>query len=113
MTFHERANIFTVDAGRPFLDCLATAILDGSLPAMGGKRPSVMDLPAMTLYLPTQRATRALQDAFLRASGGAAMLLPKVVPISEGEEDLSLITAAAADAFAADIPPAIGELERR
>jgi len=37
------------------------------------------------------------------------------VPISEGEEDLSLIAAAAADAetYGGAIPPAIGELERR
>lgn len=75
-----------------------------------------MDLPRVTLYLPTRRATRALQDAFLRASGGRALLLPRIVPISEGEEDLSLIAAAASDAAAASvgaIPPAIGELERR
>lgn len=51
----------------------------------------------------------------MRASGGRALLLPKIVPISEGEEDLSLIAAAAseADALIGDIPPAIGELERR
>lgn len=74
-----------------------------------------MELPRVTLYLPTRRATRALQDAFLRASGGRALLLPKIVPISEGEEDLSLIAAAAseADAHAGAVPPAIGELERR
>lgn len=74
-----------------------------------------MQLPRVTLYLPTRRATRALQDAFLRASGGRALLLPKIVPIAEGEEDLSLIAAAASDAdvHAGAIPPAIGELERR
>jgi ATP-dependent helicase/nuclease subunit B len=73
-----------------------------------------MDLPRITLYLPTRRATRALQEAFLRASGGRALLLPKIVPISEGEEDLSLVSAAASDTEAAlGIAPAIGELERR
>ena len=65
--------------------------------------------------MPTRRATRALQDGFLRAAGGRALLLPKIVPISEGEEDLSLIAAAAsnADTYGGAIPPAIGELERR
>lgn len=74
-----------------------------------------MELPRVTLYLPTRRATRALQDAFLRASGGRALLLPKIVPISEGEEDLSLVAAAARETASAatSIPPAIGELERR
>ena len=116
MTQPDGANIYTVEAGRPFLDCLAAAILDGTLPKAGGPAPSVLDLPRITLYLPTRRATRALQDAFLRAAGGRALLLPKVVPVSEGEEDLSLIAAAAspqAGEHAAAIPPAISELERR
>ncbi len=116
MTQRGHANIYTVEAGRSFLDCLAAAILDGSLPGNGSCAPGLMDLPRVTLYLPTRRATRALQEAFLRASGGRALLLPKIVPISEGEEDLSLISAAA-EADAAEglgaIPPAIGELERR
>jgi len=112
----DRANILTVEAGQPFLDCLAAAILDGRLPAAGGPAPSVLDLPRITLYLPTRRATRALEDAFLRAGKGRALLLPKIVAISEGEEDLSLIAAAAGPDAAADggaISPAIGELERR
>ncbi|HYD15879.1 MAG TPA: double-strand break repair protein AddB, partial [Hyphomicrobium sp.] len=84
------------------------------MPAEDGRAPGVMDLPRITLYLPTRRATRALQEAFLRASGGRALLLPKIVPISEGEEDLSLISSAASDAdTASGIAPAIGELERR
>ena len=73
-------------------------------------------MPRVTLYLPTRRATRALQDAFLRASGGRALLLPKITAVSEGEEDLSLLAAAAAseaDGLTCAIPPAIGELERR
>ncbi|MGE3228869.1 MAG: double-strand break repair protein AddB [Hyphomicrobium sp.] len=108
--------MYTVEAGRPFLDCLAAAILDGTLPAGAGRVPAPLELPRVTLYLPTRRATRALQDAFLRAAGGRALLLPKIVPISEGDEDLSLIAAAAAsgaDTHAAAIPPAVAELERR
>ncbi len=89
-------------------------MLDGTLPAGGGSRPALLDLPRFTLYLPTRRATRAVEDAFLRAGGGRALLLPRIVPISEGEEDLSLIAAAAgAEQHVGAIPPAIGELERR
>ena len=115
MTPRDRTNIYTVEAGRSFLDCLAAAILDGTLPAGGGRAPTLMELPRITLYLPTRRATRALQDAFLRASGGRALLLPRITAVAEGEEDLSLIAAAASDAGASAgaIPPAIGELERR
>ena len=82
-----RANVFTIPAGQPFLDCLATAILAGDLPKAGGAPRSGMELPDITLLLPTRRATRALQEAFLRAAGGRALLLPKIMTVSEGEED--------------------------
>ncbi len=110
-------NIFTVPPGRPFLDALAEAILAGSLPADGGPKLDLLDLPAMTILLPTRRATRALQDAFLRASGGRALLLPAMRPIAEGQEDLGLIESFSAlapvSADEADIPPAVDALERR
>ena len=115
MTPTARANIYTVEAGRPFLESLASALLDGRLPAEGGPAPTALDLARVTLYLPTRRATRALQDAFLRVAGGRALLLPKIVPISEGEEDLSLIAGAARSETTSGlaIAPAIGELDRR
>ena len=111
-------NIYTAPTGRPFLDCLAEAILSGNLPVAGGGTPSPIDIPAMTLLLPTRRATRALQEAFLRAGKGRAMLLPRIKPIAEGEEDLMLMASRSGlDTFGAggatDIPPAIGEMERR
>jgi len=115
MTHRAPPNIYAVEAGRAFLDCLASAILDGSLPRQAAAAPSPIELARVTLYLPTRRATRALQESFLRVSGGRALLLPRIVPISEGEEELSLIAAAASEIgpHGAAIPPAIGELERR
>jgi ATP-dependent helicase/nuclease subunit B len=110
-------NIFTVPPGRPFLSALARAILAGDLPRAGGQPPSDLDLPNMTILLPTRRAARALQDAFLDAAGGRALLLPRIRPIAEGDEDLDLISSlsglAAIDPGDADLPPAIGEIERR
>lgn len=109
--------VFTVPPGLPFLDCLAAAILAGDLPAPGGAKPSALELPDYTILLPTRRAARTLQEAFLKASGRSAMLLPRIKPIAEGEEDLSLLaglvsrdTLAGADA---DIPPAISAIERQ
>lgn len=107
--------IYSVPASQPFLDRLASAILKGDLPAAGGAPPSPTDLAGITLYLPTRRATRALQEAFLRAGGGRAMLLPKIMPISEGDEDLSLIAGAMGlgPQDAPGIGPAVAEMERR
>ncbi len=107
------AAVFTVPLGQPFLSSLAEAILDGQLPRIGGARPSPLDLSHMTLLLPTRRAARALSDAFLAASGSAALLLPRILPISEGQEDLALFGAGAAGTAAFEIPPAISDIERR
>ncbi|MEQ1577272.1 MAG: double-strand break repair protein AddB [Hyphomicrobium sp.] len=110
-------NIYTAPTGRPFLDSLAEAILSGNLPVAEGVAPHPIDIPAMTLLLPTRRATRAVQEAFLRAGKGQAMLLPRIKPIAEGEEDLMLMASTSdlegLGAGASDIPPAINELERR
>ncbi len=110
-------HIYTIPPGRPFLRTLAEAILGGHLPSPGAKIPRPLDLAGMTLLLPTRRAARAVCEAFLAASGGNALLLPRIRPIAEGEEDLSLLASVAAreqlDATVGDVPPAIPELERR
>ena len=111
-----KGKVYTVPPGQPFLDALARAILDGNLPREGGKPPSPIELPSITLLMPTRRATRALQDAFLRAGNGRAMLLPKIVPIAEGNEDLTLLSGIASlDTLATGtsaIPPAVSTMER-
>jgi ATP-dependent helicase/nuclease subunit B len=111
------SKIFTVPPGRPFLDVLARAILAGDLPTAGGPAPDPLSLPSFTILMPTRRATRALADAFLKMSGGRALLLPRVVPISEGDDDAGLLAGLAGigglDAAAADIPPAVDALDRR
>jgi ATP-dependent helicase/nuclease subunit B len=113
----DSARVFTVPPGRPFLTSLARAILSGNLPAPSGRAPSPLELPDVTLLLPTRRAARAMQEAFLVASGGRAMLLPRIRPISEGEEELTLLSSLAGDvalqAEELELPPAVSEIERR
>jgi ATP-dependent helicase/nuclease subunit B len=112
-----RDNIFTVAPGRPFLTALAGAVLNGDLPRPGGAPPDALALPATTILLPTRRAARALQEAFLSASCGRALLLPRISPIAEANEELTLLTALSGpEVFAAgaeDIAPAVSEIERR
>ncbi|HPG88454.1 MAG TPA: double-strand break repair protein AddB [Hyphomicrobium sp.] len=110
------ARIYTVPPGQAFLPALARAILNGDLPSPGGPRPDHLALPDITLLLPTRRATRAAQDAFLAASGARALLMPRIRPISEGEDDLTLLTSLAAPAAlgpeALELPEAIKPLPR-
>ena len=114
--------VFTVPPGRAFLDCLATAILAGDLPRAGGAPPQPLDLAGWTILLPTRRAARAFQDAFLNVTakgggGSRAMLLPRIKPIAEGDEELTLLTGLASldglSAGAGEVPPAVSEIERR
>ena len=109
--------VWSIATGRPFLDTLATAILDGHLPRSGDSPPDRLALAGMTILLPTHRAVRALQDAFLRAAKGRALLLPRLVPIAETDEDQGLLASIAGTAgpLAAEfmLPPAISSLERQ
>jgi ATP-dependent helicase/nuclease subunit B len=107
--------VYAVDPGRPFLAALAEALLAGDLPVPGGPRPDALQLADITLYLPARRATRALQEAFLKASKGRALLLPRIKLIGEGNEDLDLVagTESLGVGGGGDLPTAIGELERR
>ena len=119
-------NVFTIPAGVPFVDALAA----GLIARAGG---DALALSRMTVLLPNRRACRALAEAFLRQAGvdgailspspafgggaawrGDGMLLPRLRPIGEpDEEDLAVAEAAVSDAEGAEIAPAIGELRRR
>lgn len=75
-----RPSVFTIAPGRPFLDLLAAGILQ-----QHGTDPLV--LSRVTVLLPTRRACRALAEAFLRQSDGAALLLPVIRPLGDVDED--------------------------
>lgn len=72
--------VYTIPPGRPFLDLLAAGVLQRS-----GKDP--LELSRITILLPTRRACRALAEAFLRLSDGAALLLPQIRPLGDIDED--------------------------
>jgi ATP-dependent helicase/nuclease subunit B len=103
-----KPSVFTIPPGVPFLDALAAGILQqvGSNPA---------SLAQVTVMLPTRRACRSLSEAFLRLSDGKPMLLPKMTPLGDIDEDELAITGddgLGGDA-AFDIPPAIAGLRRQ
>jgi ATP-dependent helicase/nuclease subunit B len=73
-------SVYTIAPGRPFLDLLAAGILQ-----QHGSDP--LNLSRVTVLLPTRRACRALAEAFLRQSEGAALLLPVIRPLGDVDED--------------------------
>ncbi len=89
-------NLSTIAPGRPFLDVLARWWLDGSPADPLGAADGL-------ILLPTRRAARALTEAFLRASDGRPLLLPRIVALGALDE------APLALAGALDLPPAVPE----
>lgn len=107
--------IYTVPPDQPFLTSLAEALVAGNLPARDGPRPGPMQLADTTLLVPTRRATQALETAFLKASGGNALLLPKVRPIFGAGDELALFAMDESGAAERASGPlrAISEVERQ
>lgn len=107
--------VFTIPSSAPFLRTLVTALVDGTLIDGFDARDNREKLATVTLYLPTRRAGRMAQEAFLDVLGGDAVLLPRIVPLGDvDEEELAFAHAAAPDALdLPDVPPALDGLQRR
>ena len=95
--------IYTIPAGAPFADLLVAGVMQEFCPA-----PE--DLADALILVPTRRAARALRAAFRRAAGDRPMLLPRLEPIGDADDDELLRDAAAG---APDLPPAIDPTRRR
>ncbi|MEM7749126.1 MAG: double-strand break repair protein AddB, partial [Pseudomonadota bacterium] len=115
-----RGRVFSIPSGAGFLDTLAMAILKAEFGGAAGELLSQSELASVTILLPTRRAVRGLQESFLTASEKLgrtkAIVLPRLRPISEGDETASLLSGLAHDgpmAAGLDIQPAVSELERR
>lgn len=107
MTGRPPATVFSVPPGIAMVDALAAGLLDRC-------RDDLRGLGEITVLLPTRRACRALADAFLRRSEGAALLLPRLQPLGETDETEALFAMDEEPAAGiADLPPAISDLQRR
>jgi len=71
--------VFTIPPHRAFADALAAGLI-----ARHGREKT--GLARGILLVPNNRAARAIQDAFVRRSGGG-LLLPRLVPIGDPELD--------------------------
>jgi ATP-dependent helicase/nuclease subunit B len=101
--------IFTVPPDVPFLAALARAIGAGGFPNAERPPPAAAELAHWRIFLPTRRAKAALSEIFYRQSDGAR-LLPRISVLGALDEDE---IERDRDLDAPEIPPAIGEFERR
>jgi ATP-dependent helicase/nuclease subunit B len=73
-------NIFNIESHLPFLDSLAESLL-----RQYGENPLVFS--NISIFLPSRRACKELAEAFLRVSGGKPMLLPKIQPLGDLDDE--------------------------
>jgi ATP-dependent helicase/nuclease subunit B len=108
--------VFSVPLSVPFLRSVIAALIDGRLVAGFEARKDPARLAEAMLYLPTRRAVRIAREVFLDELQSDAAVLPRIVPLGDIDED-ELAFADEADALGGaaplDIPPRLGELERR
>ncbi|MEP9352704.1 double-strand break repair protein AddB [Xanthobacter sp. KR7-65] len=102
--------VLTIPPSAPFLPTLARALLDGALVEGFGPRGDPLALAGATVFLPTRRAGRLFAEALLEASGGTALLLPRIVPLGDVDEDA---LAFSEDAPVLAAPHAISPVHRR
>jgi ATP-dependent helicase/nuclease subunit B len=76
-------SIFTIAAEQRFLRILARAVLDGF--PLG---ETTVPLSRWTMLVPNRRSARALESILLEESGAKAMLLPRIKPIGDIDEEL-------------------------
>jgi ATP-dependent helicase/nuclease subunit B len=133
--------VYTIPPGVSFIDALADGLLArahsptgshhqpapppghpvGSYPVggSGGERAETdsthIELSHFTILLPTRRSLLALRDAFIRAHAGRPLLLPRMIPVGDIDED-EVELAEGKDPFpeaGPDILPAISTARRR
>lgn len=92
-------NLLTISPERPFLDVLARWWLAGS-------GPDPLASAEGLILLPTRRAARSLTEAFLRASGGRPLMLPRIVALGALDETPFAL------AGALDLPAAVEPVKR-
>ncbi|USI72660.1 PD-(D/E)XK nuclease family protein [Sphingomonas morindae] len=96
--------VFSIPAHQPFADALAAGL-------MARTRGDRLALARTLLLIPSNRAGRALTDAFVRRAE-AGLVLPRLVAIGDPELDEAL-GQALDPADAAPVPPAIAPMRRR
>ena len=107
--------VLSVPLSVPFLRTVIAALVDGRLVEGFEARTQPERLAEATLYLPTRRAGRLAHGIFLDVLGADAAILPRIVALGDIDEDELAFSEDSEPGGIAplDIPPRLGELERR
>ena len=102
--------VFTVAPGAPFLAIVVAALREGRLIRGFPDPADPLSLSRATLYLPTRRAGRLMEEALVASCGTRASLLPRIVALGDIDEDE---LATNGELAAGALPDAIPPLTRR
>lgn len=102
--------LLTIAPSSPFLRTLAEALLDGDLVPGFAPRQDPFALATATIYLPTRRAGRLFADTLRATLGSEAILLPRIVPLGDVDEDALAFSDMASPLLA---PRAVSPTHRR
>ncbi|MGB0815621.1 MAG: double-strand break repair protein AddB [Candidatus Puniceispirillaceae bacterium] len=103
-----QSGFYSIPAGMAFASYLARGVLN-----IFGRADS---LSSVQILLPSRRAVYALQAAFIDASDGVPLLLPKMTPIGDVEEDASdmlSFSLGRGDDGDLTLPPSISPVEKQ
>jgi ATP-dependent helicase/nuclease subunit B len=78
--------IYNISAHHSFVDVLVSGMM-----ARYGSDPLI--LSEILILLPNRRAVRSLRDAFLRFHDGKSVILPRIQPIGDVDEDMLVMAA--------------------
>ncbi|MDP3547274.1 MAG: double-strand break repair protein AddB, partial [Phreatobacter sp.] len=108
-------HVLTIPASRPHLRTLAEAVLAGRVIPGWPDSADPLSLAAGTILLPNRRACRTMRDIFAELATGGAVLLPRITPIGDvDEEEWAFADPMPLDALGLDaIGPPIASLDRR
>ena len=98
------STIYTIPPGISFVKTLAAGLLQET-----AHEPE--KLASYLIMLPTRRACRALQEAFLQETDGKPLLLPRLQPLGDIDEEELFISGQGQEEV--DIPPAMPALKRQ
>ncbi len=106
-----KPRLYSIPPAAPFLSTLVDALMSGRLIPGFGPETDALALAGVTIYVPTRRAARALQAEFVARAQQNALLLPRILPLGDIEEDQ--FTFDQPGDHALDLGPVIGSLERQ
>ena len=99
-------SVFSISHDLSFGDVLARGVL-----ARWGHDP--LQLGAVRILLPTRRACRALEQAFLRVSEGRSLILPALIPLGDLEDEDEGLNFFDAEHCGEALPPPLSPLRRQ